>query len=207
MNVELVRAVTEDKIQLDGALHAGATDKPLVVCLHGVGGNFYGGTMFSELLPPLQARDHSVLWANTRGHDSITFSGSPGPALGAAFEMVDHCRIDFAAWAEWAASRGFPSLILLGHSLGAIKAVYCQSVQPLPSIQSIIAASPPRLSYLAFKNGPRSSAFFEDMQIANQLIADGKGDQLFRPRRPSGSSTGTHLPRISGSSGSRPGRT
>jgi pimeloyl-ACP methyl ester carboxylesterase len=154
--------------------------------LHGVAGNFYTSSTFDAVTPALQQVGLTVLSVNTRGHDSV-FGASLGSIrhrFGAAYEIVDECRHDIAAWVEFLASRGHERIVLIGHSLGAIKAVYCQAHDKLSQVAAVIAASPPRLNYSAFMNAPESSTFFESFAAADQMAKAGRGDDLFTSKFP-----------------------
>ena len=157
-----------------------------LICLHGVGSNFYGSSLYEALTPAWLAAGLNVLWVNTRGHDLAY-----GAALrlgrrwmGAAFETVDDCRLDVAAWIELAKSRGAQRIGLVGHSLGGIKAVYSQANEPNPSVARLIALSPPRLSYLFFKNDPNGAAFFDAITTAQKHLDEGKHDTIIRVQYP-----------------------
>jgi len=182
MQVELVRTVTRDGLRLDGALHAtaGATDAALL--LHGVAGNFYTSNTFESVIPKLRELGLAVLAVNTRGHDSV-FGASLGNVrtrLGAAYETVDDCRHDIAAWVEFLQGRGYASVVLIGHSLGAVKAVYGMANEKWPAVKAVVAISGPRLSCSAFQNSPESSSpFFESLSTAQQMVAEGSGEELF----------------------------
>ncbi|QDU27418.1 Alpha/beta hydrolase family protein [Anatilimnocola aggregata] len=190
MLVELVRTTTADGLRLDGALHASddgnVRKKPAVLVLHGVGGNFYSSSTFEPLLPKLHAAGYPTLTVNTRGHDSVFGAqlGNIRRRLGAAYEIVDECRADIAAWIKLLVSRGHQRVILLGHSLGAIKAVYAQAHDRHASVAAVLAVSPPRLSFTAFNNAAESSVFFESMSIARELVKEGSDDELFDARFP-----------------------
>jgi pimeloyl-ACP methyl ester carboxylesterase len=151
-----------------------------------VAGNFYQSSTFEPLLPKLQAAGYPTLAVNTRGHDSVFGAqlGNVRKRLGAAYEMVDDCRQDITAWIKFLAGRGHERVILLGHSLGAIKAVYAQANEQHPGVVAVIAVSPPRLSYTAFMNAPESSLFFESMSIARELSKEGADDELFTAKFP-----------------------
>jgi pimeloyl-ACP methyl ester carboxylesterase len=113
----------------------------------------------------------AALSVNTRGHDSV-FGASPGNVrrrFGAAYEIVDECRLDVAAWIDFLKSRGHQSLVLIGHSLGAVKGVYTQSHEKFSAVAAVIAISAPRLSYSAFMNAPESSLFWESMHTAEEM--------------------------------------
>ena len=194
MHVELVRTVTADGLRLDGALAAAgksnstlASSAPTAaILLHGVAGNFYTSSTFDPLVPKLRALGLAVLSVNTRGHDSV-FGASLGTVrrrLGAAYETVDDCRQDIAAWISFLASRGHERIALIGHSLGAIKSVYAQAHEEFAEVVAIVAVSPPRLSYSAFMNAPESSVFWESMSTAQRMVAEGEGEELFTARFP-----------------------
>ena len=50
------------------------------------------------------------------------------------------------AWADYLVSNHFENILLLGHSLGGIKALYSQAHLPHPNIQKIAAYSATKLS-------------------------------------------------------------
>lgn len=192
MLVELVRATTSDGLRLDGAL-ARPTASPtakasldVALLLHGVGGSFFGGAMFEPLTARLLELGIAVLRVNTRGYGSVNMIATEGGAArgGAAFEVVDQCRYDINAWCDFLVHRGLSRVGLIGHSLGAIKAVYAAAHAPHPHVVSVIAASPPRLSYGAFQAGPRSRDFFESLATAKQWVREGRPEQLFTAKFP-----------------------
>ena len=199
MQVELVRTFTRDNLRLDGALASSLLPLPLgegrgegapaitaAILLHGVAGNFYTSSTFEPLVTALQGIGLDVLLVNTRGHDSVfgAVQGFMRRRFGAAYEIVDECRHDIAAWIDFLLARGHERIVLIGHSLGAIKAVYFQAQEKHPNVAALIAASPPRLSYSAFMNATESSTFFESMSTAEQLVSEGRGDELFTSKFP-----------------------
>ncbi|OYV87869.1 MAG: hypothetical protein B7Z73_09455, partial [Planctomycetia bacterium 21-64-5] len=106
---ELVETTTADGIRLHGALFlpegGPQTDvrRGAVLLLHGAGCNFYGSTLFAGLIPAMTRLGLAALSVNTRGHDAVSTATTPNGVrmLGAAFEMVDDCRHDVAAWIDW----------------------------------------------------------------------------------------------------------
>lgn len=190
MYVELVRTLTPDGMRLDGALLAGdeVSHRPVdaALCLHGVGANFYTSSALEAVAPAIRRLGISVLLANTRGHDSLyTASVAMGRRRqGAAVETVDDCRLDVAGWCKFLVDRGLSRILVIGHSLGAIKAVYSQAHEPTSSVVGLIAASPPRLSCRAFKNSLESASFFDSLDTAEQLVQAGREDELFVAKFP-----------------------
>ncbi len=194
MHVELVRTVTRDGLRLDGALtptrHASeGISSPAftaAILLHGVASNFYTANTFEPLIAKLPELGIAALTVNTRGHD-LVFGASAGNVrrrFGAAYETVDDCRLDIAAWIAFLKSRGHERIMLIGHSLGAIKSVYAQAQEQFPEVAAVVAVSPPRLSYSTFMNAPESSQFWDSMHTAQQLAKAGQSDELFTSKYP-----------------------
>ena len=189
---DLVEATTRDGVRLHGALYQ--ADQPAepalaldaVLVLHGAGGNFYSSTLFASLLPMFGQLGLAVLAVNTRGHDAVsTASTASGPRLlGAAFEVVDDCRHDVAAWLEWLRSHGYQRLAIAGHSLGALKAVYSLAHEAQPAVHSLVAISPPRLKHSRFAEGPEAEQFLSEYAEAERHVAAGHGETLMSVRFP-----------------------
>ena len=192
MLVDLVRATTRDGVRLDGAYQAAqrpGADGPNVdafVFFHGTGGNFYSSTLFDALAEGLLALGVGVLLANTRGHDLMSNASTTrgGRRLGAACEVVDDCRHDLAAWAEWLKQHAGPRLGLLGHSLGALKCLYAQAHEPDPAVTCLVAVSPPRLSHSWFAASDTGPEFLQTYHRARGLVEAGEPDALLEVRLP-----------------------
>jgi len=191
MLVELVRTLTRDGLRLDGSLAlpdgaaapfpSASVPVQAALLLHGVGSNFYSSSTLEPLASALRGAGLAVLMANTRGHD-LVYAASVGNVrrrLGAAYETVADCCLDVAAWVELLAQRGFARVALVGHSLGAIKALYSQAHAPHPQVACVVAISPPRLSYAAFRAMPESSVFEQSLTQAQRLVEAGCPDELF----------------------------
>lgn len=192
MNVELVQVAAADGVRLDGALqrppegNAGAAGIDAWLLLHGTGSNFYSGSTLSGVAPKLLELGAAVLRVNTRGHDLVcTAAGAAGGGfLGAAFERVDQSPLDIAAWLDWLRASGYRRLGLLGHSLGAVKAVYAMALDESAQVERLVAVSPPRLSYRRFRAGPKGEEFLAAYRAAEKLVAEGRPDTLMEVRFP-----------------------
>lgn len=182
MHLELVQTTTPDGLRLWGALGQASADAAsrLVICLHGVASNFYASSLMQALGERLNQAGLDVLRVNTRGHDNFCTIGSSSGArrMGAAFETVDDCRHDIAGWVGLARQRGYQEVILLGHSLGALKVIYSQAHQPIEEVTALLAISPPRLSCQAFLAAETSSLFADSLQRAQQRVEQGRGEEL-----------------------------
>ncbi len=186
MLVELVRTTTPDGMRLDGALHAAshASVAPydLALCLHGVQGNFYSSTLLEALVAPLAEQGIDVLRVNTRGHDNVTAKGRRWQ--GAAFEVVDESRLDLLGWLDWAHKRGYQRVLLVGHSLGAVKALYAAAHEAPPAVAGIVAMSPPRLSYEHFCASEDRDKFLQTMTEAQRLVNECQPDAMLLAKFP-----------------------
>jgi pimeloyl-ACP methyl ester carboxylesterase len=155
--------------------------------LHGVQSNFYTSSTFEGIVPSLLDLGLHVLQVNTRGHDNV-YAGSTALGgrrwLGAAYEIIDECRHDVHAWCDWLVGRGLNRILLIGHSLGAVKAVYCQAREPHAGVQGLIAISPPRLSHQAYLASEDNAAYLESLAAAQGLIAAGRPSELFHSKYP-----------------------
>jgi hypothetical protein len=188
--VDLVQTTTRDGVRLDGMFQPAAVP-PVVpldaMCfIHGTGGNFYGSTLFDELAGRLLAMGVGVLRVNTRGHDGISTAQTAkgGRRQGAAYEIVDECRHDLATWVEWLRRRVGQRVGLLGHSSGAVKALYATAHEPALAPAAVVAVSPPRLSYSAFCASPGAAAFLETYAEAERLLQAGTPGALMDVQLP-----------------------
>ena len=186
MLVDLVNVTTEDGLRLDGALRtpieatASALGVDAVLCLHGTGSNFYASNLMASLATALVERGTAALVVNTRGHDGISSTSAPvgRRQQGAAYEIVDACCHDVSAWLSFLRERGYARLGILGHSLGAVKAIYSQAHRPDPTVAWLAAVSPPRLSYSAFMEDARAEEFLRDYGRAHDLVRRGRAREL-----------------------------
>ncbi|MFQ3651187.1 MAG: alpha/beta fold hydrolase [Gemmataceae bacterium] len=173
MTSELVQVSTADGLTLDGYWQIPAQPCASVILLHGTGSNFYSSAVGNALAGFLTERSFAVLRINTRGHDLVATQG--GRRRGAAYEVVDECRLDLQAWCDRVAGQE-SRVFLIGHSLGAVKAIYSQVHAPHPSVRGVVAISPPRLSYTWFSE--HSAEFRLTYAQAQQRVAEGRGQEL-----------------------------
>jgi pimeloyl-ACP methyl ester carboxylesterase len=189
--VDLVKTTADDGLQLEGMLQSPSRSPSSLpvdaFCLvHGTGGNFYSSSLFADLAERLLELGSSVLRINTRGHDGIStaVTAPGGKRLGAAYETIDDCRHDLAAWLGWLRQRAGPRLGLVGHSLGGVKALYAVNRDPLLAPACLVALSPPRLSYAAFCASPSGPQFLDTYARAEQLVASGQPATLMEVQLP-----------------------
>lgn len=186
MLCELVRAQTPDLVRLDGALFRagdpGNEHVDAALLLPGLAGNFYSSKLIHSIARQLLRRGVHVLQANTRGHDGINWLSRAGKteAVGAAFEIVDECRHDVEGWIQFLIQRGWERIAVVGHSLGAIKALYSQAYQPNRAVRCIAALSASRLNHDRFLQSTSAESFRRWLSQAQQSISDGNRRGLMR---------------------------
>jgi dienelactone hydrolase len=190
MLADFIHTTTRDGVRLHGmyqpAPPGARLDIDAFLFVHGTGGNFYSSTLFDALAEKLLGLGVGVLRGNTRGHDlmSTATTARGGRRLGAAYEVVDECRHDLAAWIAWLKENAGQRIGLLGHSLGAVKCLYVQAVEPDPGVTHLAALSPPRLSHGWFAQSERAAEFLETYHRARSLVEAGEPDALLEVRLP-----------------------
>lgn len=190
MHGELVSTLTEDRTRLNGFFiapqpaPAGFADAAVIV--HGLAGSFYGSTLLLEIASRLSRLGIAGLLGNTRGHDFLnwTLQGGRTGTCGAAVEEIDECRFDIAGWSAFLTRQGYRRILLVGHSLGAIKSLYAQAHQPMAEVVGIAAVSPTRLNAEAFLASPSADIFRKTLEGAQALMDAGQGDQLLQVEFP-----------------------
>jgi alpha-beta hydrolase superfamily lysophospholipase len=190
--VDLVQTTTRDGVRLDGAFQPPASPNPSPLpvdacCLvHGTGGSFYSSTLLDHLAGHLGRLGCAALRVNTRGHDGVSTAATArgGRRQGAAYEVVDDCRHDLAAWVAWLRERAGPRVVLVGHSLGAVKCLYAMAHEPQLGAAGVVALSPPRLSYSLFCASPQGPEFLETYAQAEQHVRDGRPAALLDVKLP-----------------------
>ncbi|MDG2013872.1 MAG: alpha/beta fold hydrolase, partial [Pirellulaceae bacterium] len=181
---ELVSTLTPDGVKLQGIFQKEREKKRVAldaaIVLHGLGGNFYGSSLNLGLADALGSLGIAVALINTRGHDNISMSRIAGRAetLGAAYEIVDDCRHDVAGWLDWIHQRGYKNVCLIGHSLGAIKALYAAATLQDADIKAIVGLSATRLCHDAFLQSERGADFRKWMKIASKEVELGNERKL-----------------------------
>ena len=195
MHGELVHTLTTDHLRLHGMyvqsqqsirtnLATGNCDA--AVLLHGLGGNFYSSRLLNHFSQTLNRLGVSTLLANTRGHDMVNVSSWAGRSrnVGAAFESVADAKHDVSGWVDFLIQRGHSSVLLLGHSLGAIKSLFAQAYQPHDRVSAIIGLSATRLSYQRMIQSARGDLFRETIDRCREEIDAGKGELPIHVRFP-----------------------
>ena len=184
LSMELVRVRTVDRVLLDGSLQravaAGSSSKNTAwLLVHGTGSNFYSAGVLQVFAEQLVSVGLSVARINTRGHDIISsLSG------GAAFESIADCTHDLRAWVDELIRRDFSRVVLVGHSMGGVKAIFSQAHDPHPNVAAVIGVSPPRFCHAEWQSSPQAQLFRDHFARATELVEADRGDELLLVQLP-----------------------
>ena len=189
MLVELVSLLNDDGLRLDGAFYpptesadrAGPVDAVLLI--HGSRGNFYDGATKS-MAEDLSTQGYACLPLNTNAHDTAWYNPGSREFKGNAFEVLADTCIDLRAGIDHLTERGYRSIGLLGHSMGAVRAAYYAATEDDGRVTAVVPVSPVRLSYSYFMESEDAEEFAANIEIARRLIARGEPEGVFRVGHP-----------------------
>ena len=203
MKVELVDVLTDDDLVHTGAFLEAAravsevAGIDVVLMMHGNSANFYHPfyRYFAERLAELGCPS---LRANNRGHDVVhrpvgprnqvsalaAYQEQPAQYFGTAYENLDDCRRDWRAWISYLWDRGYRTVLLWGHSRGAVKTAYYMGMENDPRIRACIVASPPQFSYSRWMRSPQADLFAAHLAEARGWVDKGEPDVLIRVKVP-----------------------
>jgi pimeloyl-ACP methyl ester carboxylesterase len=180
---QLVTFETNDKIELDGLLvtpnqqELARKKDILFLFIHGLAMNFYC-PFFIKMVSILAKSGYSALTANNRGHDlTSTRQGFFEKQQGALWELFPDSYLDLLAAIEFSHSIGYKHLVLVGHSLGGLKAVYYQSITRDESVHGVVLLSPVRSMRSLYKYRLGES-FERILRKAKENIEQGQGDRV-----------------------------
>jgi len=178
---EIVYVMTSDTIFNAGLVFHGKKEsaKPeAIIWVHGWGVNFYSpsyislGRVFAE-------RGYTFISTNTRMHDLGNVEGyKNGKRIrgGGYWGIASDQTKDIAAWIDFAESKGFKKIILIGHSAGAAAVREYLSEEQDNRVSGLVLASGS-----VDPSPPIDSTQYVQ---ALPLVSQGKGDELIKdPKR------------------------
>jgi len=189
MLVDLMSTTNSDGLRLDGAFFApppgiqGRGPVEAVLLIHGSAGNFYTAST-QAMAEDLRNRGYACLALNTNAHDTVWHNSGDGRFYGVAYEILDRSRLDLRAGIDYLWGLGYRRIGILGHSMGAVRVTYYAATESDNRVATAIPISPVRLSYSYYLASPDAAEFQRNVQRANQLVAEGKGDELMAVKFP-----------------------
>ena len=189
MLVDLITITTGDGMTLDGIFcepAAGVTPKGPVdamLLIHGSGGSFYR-VATKAMAEGLRNRGYACLAINTKGHDTVWSPQGSGQYYGNALEILDNSRHDLRAGIDYLWEKGYRSIGLLGHSMGAVKVGYYAATEEDDRIATVIPISPVRLSYSYYMESEDAEEFRSIIEQADRMEAEDRALELMEVRFP-----------------------
>jgi pimeloyl-ACP methyl ester carboxylesterase len=172
---DLATARSDDGLQLEGLLWDGPRRDAAFILIHGFGSRFYAQVV-GRVAEGLAGHGYPAVSGNTRGHDYGTFvvqRDGTTRLQGSAWEDPSEGPLDVAGWIAWLERRLAPRrMIVIGHSLGAIKVALHQAERRDPRVGGIVLMSPP------MRVGPGAPQRSDVLDLARRMVAEGRGDEL-----------------------------
>jgi len=170
---ELLHTYTADGLLLEGVRHGPPTGNVAIVYVHGLTSSVFrrGHVLIGRALAEAGC---TVIAGNNRGsalaYPLLLHSG--GRVLGGTwFERLEEAARDLDAWIDLAIGTGARTVLLLGHSLGAIKAIVYAAEHADRQLAGLVLASPP---LRAFATPTRPDL----MAAAGRAVAADRPDEL-----------------------------
>jgi len=174
VRTDLVRFVTEDGVQLNGALYrpdpqVNPRPKRAILVTHGTGGSFYGS--ITGFLPPLLAeKGYLGLSMNRRDHGHHYYRST--------FE--DGLK-DLKAGVDFLVAQGAEEVFLLGHSLGTTFVPYYMAMTDDVRVKLVgLSGAIADLRQATFEPHLDSRDQYEEVvRLARMRLDQGRGDEMF----------------------------
>ena len=142
-------------------------------------GNFYENRFLDPMASKLIENGWAFLAPNTRGHDFVADIPLVGDEekyirIGSSAEIFEDCVKDIKCWVDLAESKGFKTIVLQGHSLGAVKVAYYLAQTQDSRVSKLILVSPPDMVGLA----EQEKNFAEMVATAKDMVANGRENKF-----------------------------
>ena len=189
MLVDLISVTNQEGLVLDGAFYAptasGQVPGPLdaMLLIHGSRGNFCDPAT-KTMAEDLSAQGIACLTLNTNAHDTIWYNPPGQNYKGNAFEILDDTMSDLRAGIDHLDQRGYRSIGLLGHSMGAVRVTCYAATQDDPRVAAVVPVSPVRLSCSYYLESADAKEFRANLETAQRMVDEGDPDGVFRVEFP-----------------------
>jgi pimeloyl-ACP methyl ester carboxylesterase len=187
MQGRIVRTFTSDNLNLQGMLCPPneTGNGRLVLHVHGSYGNFYENLFLDSMAAAYTSAGAAFLTVNTRGHDYYADfkmkragGGYDERRIGGFLERFEECLLDIKAWIDFAAGEGYGSVLLQGHSLGAMKATFYCARGNDDRVEALFLVSPPGLVERRASNDERRTTNVESSLAVARALAARNPDAL-----------------------------
>lgn len=181
---ELIQTTTKDNLILSGLLVEGGDKKTACIFIHGFTSDFYTHLFPIKIAETLKESGISTLLAQNRGTgiqtEILSSDRRDGHFYGSFFEKIEESHIDITAWIKYLKERGYNEFILIGHSLGTIKAVrYLSEGEYRNEISKLVLLAPFDKNWFIFDKAKEKRD--EHLSVAKEKVKNGEGKQFVTP--------------------------
>jgi pimeloyl-ACP methyl ester carboxylesterase len=162
----LVNITTKDGLNFDGFFSEGSKDKPAVIYIHGMFGDFKTPNFVNNLKEELLKNNIAYLATNNRGEGENSRS-----------ELLEEAHIDITADVKFLIDKGYNKIILIGHSAGTVKVVrYLFEGEYKDNIVKLILVAP--IDPLGGRIAHGRNNIEEFLKSAQDKVDHGKGSEM-----------------------------
>jgi len=176
---KLLQITTSDELYLHGYYVPSNDKKVGILHVHGFEGNFYENNFVHVLVNEMEEKGIGFLTVNTRGNGRNTeFNTTSGKSkrIGAWYELLEEAHLDITVWLKYLIDEGYKEIVLMGHSLGTMKAVrYLFEGEFKDKVSKLILLAPfDKKGYMVIQKKDIDSL----LNKAQKMVDDGKGEEI-----------------------------
>lgn len=180
MQYDLVQKLTEDGIKLSGLYLIGDKKKSACIFIHGYTSDFYSHDFYHTISAKLKEQGNAIVLIQTRGtgvETEFIKRDGEGTVIGSYYEKLGEAHLGISTFVEFLTKEGYKDIVLVGHSLGTIKAVrYLFEGKYQDKISKLILLAP--FDKNAFMEIKAPGKWHEFLEVAKKKIEEGKGKEI-----------------------------
>jgi pimeloyl-ACP methyl ester carboxylesterase len=176
----LIQVATNDRLVLNGLYQPGDKDKTACVYIHGFVGDFYTHAFFHSIADALKQQGNAFILAQHRGtglQTEFVKTDHDFAHIGSYYELLEDAHYDITAFIKFLQDEGYGKVVLIGHSLGTIKAVrYLFEGELKDQISALVLVSPFDKNVLMQIKAPDKWPDF--VAKAKEMVDTGRGKEI-----------------------------
>lgn len=163
---EEISITTSDNKRFDGVYLEGSKDKPAVIYIHGMFGDYKTPNFVNNLKEELIKNDFAYLATNNRGEGESS-----------RYELLEEAYLDISAGIKFLIEKGYNKIILIGHSAGTVKIVrYLSEGEYKDNVIKLILVAP--IDPLGGRIVHGRNNIEEFLRRAREKVDQGKGKEM-----------------------------
>ncbi len=163
---EEISITTSDNKKFNGICLEGSKDKPAVIYIHGMFGDYKTPNFVNNLKEGLIKNNFAYLATNNRGKGENS-----------RYELLEEAHLDITAGIKFLIDKGYNKIILIGHSAGTLKVVrYLSEGNYKDSVIKLILVAP--IDPLGGRIAHGRNNIEEFLKRAQEKVDEGKGNEM-----------------------------